>query len=176
MKNVLIVNISDTGNEGEAIRQVLERMNFLVCVKSIGRPNDFIDVLQGKIPFDFDYVILSCHGIDGQICMPVLGENIYFENEPRKNFSADDVSKFIKISGKIVINLGCTTGEFKMAHVFSEKNIYIAPEDYVDGDATLFFVIRLFYELKKGNNLKNAFKIARESDKETLLFGLFQED
>ena len=85
MNNVLIVNIDDTGNEGEALRQVLERMNYSVFMKRMGRPKDLIDILKGDF-YDFDFLILSCHGTDGNIVMPVLGENIYFENEPRGNF------------------------------------------------------------------------------------------
>ena len=45
MKNVLIVAIGDVGNEPEAIRQILERFNYFVGVKYVGRPDDFIKVL-----------------------------------------------------------------------------------------------------------------------------------
>ena len=48
MKNILIINLLNTGNEAEALRQTLEYMNFFVGIKNIGRPKDFIDVLAEK--------------------------------------------------------------------------------------------------------------------------------
>ncbi len=173
MKNVLIVHLGDVGNEGEALRQVLERMNYFVFMKNIGRPNDFIDILEGNF-FNFDFLILSCHGINGEILMPVLGESAYMENEPRGNFSADDISHYFKIDDKVIVSLGCTTGQEDMAKAFSEKNTFIAPDDYVRGDSALFFAIRLFYELNKGRNINTAFKIAKQSDEETSLFKLYK--
>ena len=152
MNNVLIVNMGDTGNEGEALRQVLEHMNYFVFMKNIGRPKDLIDILAGDF-LDFDFLILSCHGIDGDIIMPVLGENVYFENEPRGNFSAQEISKYLKVSNKIVLSLGCTTGQGETAKAFSVKNTFIAPKDYVRGDSALFFAVQLFYELKKGRDI-----------------------
>jgi len=57
-------------------------------VKFIGRPNDFIDVLKNNnLCFNFDCVVLSCHGDNGKIKMPVLGDSIYESNEPRGDFT-----------------------------------------------------------------------------------------
>lgn len=38
MQAILIVNLNDTGGETEALRQMLERFNYFVCVRNIGRP------------------------------------------------------------------------------------------------------------------------------------------
>ena len=172
MKNVLIVKMGDVGNESEALRQVLERMNYFVCMKIVGRPNDFIDFLKGNI-FDFDIAILSCHGEDGEICMPILGENVYTESEPRGNLSADEIIKNLKFADKVVLSLGCTTGRKDMAEAFSKNNTYIASDDYIKGDSALFFAIRFFYELSKNSDIKSAFDVARQSDEETKLFKLY---
>ena len=45
IQNILIINLLDTGNEAESLRQVLEYMNFFVGMKNIGRPKDFMEVL-----------------------------------------------------------------------------------------------------------------------------------
>ena len=80
-----------------------------------------------------------------------------------------------RISGKTIVNLGCTTGSNDIAVAFSATNTYIAPCDYIDGNAVLFFTIKLFYELtSKQCAIKTAYLSARETDDETQLFCLYQ--
>lgn len=86
MKKVLIVSFNDAGNEAQALRQVLELYGFLVLIKYIGRPNDFIDVLEDKVELNADYIIVSRHGEDGKIIMPKLHESIYLQDEPSMIF------------------------------------------------------------------------------------------
>lgn len=86
MKKILIVSFNDAGNEAQALRQVLELYGFLVLIKYIGRPNDFIDVLEDKVELYADYIIISCHGEDGGIIMPKLHESIYLQDEPKHDF------------------------------------------------------------------------------------------
>lgn len=173
MKNILIVNISETGNEGEALRQALENMNYFVCMKNTARPRDFMDVLAGKLPFEPDCIIISCHGDDGRIIMPTLSDCLYDDGEPRGDFSAEEVRRFIDISDKLIINLGCETGEKQLASAFSENNTYIAPTGCVEGSSALFFAIRLFYELaSKKCDVEDAYLKAKETDSETALFSM----
>ena len=62
-----------------------------------------------------------------------------------------------------------------IAKAFSKQNTYIAPNDYVEGSAALYFAISLFYELSKGGALlEEAFKVAKGKDSETELFQVFQ--
>ena len=92
-------------------------------------------------------------------------------DEPRGNFGADEVQKYLELSGKTIISLGCTTGKNAMMSVFSENNIYFAPVDYVDGNLAVFFAIRLFYEMAhNGKAVCEAYKAAKETDSETGLF------
>ena len=175
MQNILIVNLMDAGNEAEALRQTLEHMNYFVGMKNIGRPKDFMEVLAGRTPFDPDCIIISCHGENGKILMPVLGESVYFADEPKGDFSSKGIGQYLKLSGKTIINLGCTTGIDDMGAVFSRNNTYIAPSDYVEGNAALFFTIRLFYELaSKACTVKAAYLSARETDPETGSFHLYE--
>lgn len=175
MQNILIVNISGTGNEAEALRQTLENMNYFVGLKNIGRPRDFINVLAGKMPFDPDCIIISCHGHDGKIIMPILEDSLYETDEPRGDFSSEEINRFIDISGQVIINLGCTTGIKALADAFSANNIYIAPEGYIEGNAALFFTIRLFYEMASNKcDITQAYLAAKETDAETRLFCLYK--
>lgn len=177
MQNILIVNISETGNEAEALRQTLESMNYFVYIKNIGRPRDFTNVLAGKLPFDPDCIIISCHGHNGKIMMPVLQDSLYKTDEPKGDFSSEEINRFIDISGKVIINLGCTTGSKALADAFSANNIYIAPRGYIEGNAALFFAVRLFYELtSRKYDIKYAYLSAKETDDETRLFCLCQNE
>ena len=175
MKKVLIVVIGNTGSEAEALRQSLEAFGYFVAIEYIGRPNDFVSVLNGELIFEPDAIILSCHGEEGEMMMPLLGENVYVPDEPRGNMSASDIDKYLKLQGKQILNLGCTTGETAMAKAFSKQNTYIAPIDYIEGSAALYFAISLFYEMSKdGAQLEDAFKVAKAKDSETELFQLFR--
>ena len=174
MKTVLIVAFSDTGNEAEALRQTLESFGLFVATKYIGRPNDFISVLRGEMPIDTDFIIFSCHGDDGKFIMPVLGENIYVPDEPKGNLGREDIEKFMHLSGKIILSLGCTTGTPETSRIFAKNNIYIAPIDYIEGRSALFFAIKFFYEvLQNGKDAKNAYELAKANDAETALFGFY---
>lgn len=174
MKSILILVIGSTGNEPEALRQSLEYFGYFVAIKYIGRPNDLISVMKGDFLFDPDCIILSCHGENGEIIMPVLGDDVYEADEPRGNFSASDIDKYLKLKNKLILNLGCTTGEKALAKAFSKKNTYIASDDYTEGNAALYFAISLFYELSKGTELDKSYKIAKATDSETKLFKIFQ--
>lgn len=174
MKSILILVIGNTGNEPEALRQSLEYFGFFVAIKYIGRPNDLISVMKGDFLFDPDCIILSCHGENGEIIMPVLGDDVYEADEPRGNFSASDIDKYLKLKNKLILNLGCTTGEKALAKAFSKKNTYIASDDYTEGNAALYFAISLFYELSNGTELDKSYKIAKATDSETKLFKIFK--
>jgi len=153
VKNILILVIGSTGNEPEALRQSLEYFGYFVAVKYIGRPNDLISVLKGDLTFDADCIILSCHGENGEIIMPTLGDDVYETDEPRGNISASDTDKYLNLKNKLILNLGCTTGEKALAKAFSKQNTYIASDDYTEGNAALYFAISLFYEISKGTEL-----------------------
>ena len=171
-KTVLIAVIGNVGNEPEALRQSLESFGYLVVLKGIGRPKDLTDILEGICPVDFDYLILACHGENGAIVMPALAENIYLPDEYRENFSGEQIARHLALSGKVIINSGCTTGGASLREAFSRANFYVAPNDYVEGNAAVFFIIHLFYELAKGKALREALEQARKTDEETKLFAL----
>ena len=171
--SVLLLDFGDTGNEAEAIRQCLEWFGYDVLKCNIGRPIDFIKVLSGDYFAEYKYLIISCHEIDGEIIMPELQESVYTADEPKGNFGAHEISKYIKLEGKIIINTGCSTGssdEMKKAFV-SSSNFYISPSGDPQGNSSLFFVVSLFYYLKN-NNLIDSVNLAKLANKETILFSI----
>ncbi len=149
---VLIVDMRDTGNEMEAIRQTLEWFDHTVMKVAVGRPRHFMEVLRGDRGTDFDVMIISGHGDEGAFLVPELAAEIYESDEPRDRlFRADEVRKCLKLENKIIMSLCCTTGSKEMAEVFSEKNEYYAYKGYVDGDQPLKDVVDWFYRHQEFN-------------------------
>lgn len=163
----LLVTVGNTGNEAETLRQALELFGFRVLRINIGRPNDFIDILQDKIGFEYEYLIISCHGDSGKILMDKLDESIYTKNEPKGNFGAAEFDKYLKIKNKIIISTGCTTGNKSLADIItSRKNVYIAPNDYISATSMALFTIFFFYNLKKENDIVKAYNLSKSFYKE----------
>lgn len=169
----LIAAWGNTGNEPEVLRQTLECFGCLVLTKYIGRPNDLISILQGRTLFEADIVILSCHGEHGRILMPRLDDSVYDPDEPKLSFSASEITKYLRLSGKTIINTGCTTGRPELAAAFSRQNSYIAPSDYVEGNAVPLFCVDFFYQLiQNQRSVRDAWHHAHSLDRETTVFQL----
>lgn len=177
MKVALIVG--DTGNEAHAIRYTLEDFGAEVMTKWIGRPNAFLTALtkDGLYP-GFDTLVLSFHGYDGFFLMPELGEEIYEEGEPRVDIGPKEIRQFASLEGKTVLSTGCETGKSKLAQAFLDAGCkaYIAPEEAVDGNATVIFTQLFFYEkIQNNRKTEEAFRLAQGIDSETGYFRLFQK-
>ncbi|MEI4789232.1 delta-aminolevulinic acid dehydratase [Bacillus sp. FJAT-53060] len=165
--------------ESFALRAALENFGAKVDMHWIGRPNDLIDVLSGRNRGETDYFLLCFHGEEGKLVMPELGEDVYEDVEPRgAAFGADEIKRYASLKGAHVISTGCTLGEKKLADAFLETGAlsYIAPDDYIDGNAAFIFVLTMLYELM--NNTKTvraAFDQASSIDEETKLFQLYMQ-
>ena len=169
-KTVAIISIDETGCD-EALRHVLESFGYLVVMYWVSRPRHFIDLLQGKMITKFDFIIIDSHGDDGKIVMPELGEDIYYPDEPRGNFGVNEISKYLTWKDTCVIINGCSTGTEDMAKVFvKNNNIFLAPDDYIEGDSDLIFVVLFFYYLTRGFDIETAYKKASSLDDETGMY------
>lgn len=176
--NVALVVGENADLQAQALRANLEYFGAKVVTYWTGRPFDFIDVLSGKSIYDdIEYIAFCFHGDEGKFVMTELGEDIYEEGEPRGDLGVEEVKRYAKISGKYIINGGCTLGEKTLAEVFIEKGAkaYIGSVDYVDGNASLLFMTRFFYEcINNEASIEEAFQIAKEMDKETRTFKLYR--
>ena len=75
---------------------------------------------------------------------------------------------YIKLSNKIIINTGCSTGNNNMMDVFSKNNnIYIGPTDYVDYNTVFIFAINMFYSLSRNLDVFTSFNKVRQLDNDT---------
>ncbi|GAB0169350.1 delta-aminolevulinic acid dehydratase [Lysinibacillus sp. CTST325] len=175
---VSLVVGSNCDIESLALRSVLESFGVRVTLHLIGRPNDFIDVLSGEDLDDrVDYLILNFHGDEGRFCMPELGPEIYELNEPRGEFfGPQEISNYCKLKDVKVIASGCTLGEKQLATAFFKSGChsYLGPDDYIDGNANLMFLIRFMYEIIANERTQQeAFEITKSIDKETSMYQLY---
>ena len=174
MKRVLILNGEGAALENIAIRSVLEYFGYIVIMCNIGRPQDYFDVFGGKHNFNYDYLIIGCHGDDGKIIVPILGENVYYQNEWRNNIGYEELQGLVKIKDKTVICTGCTTGAGELYKEFNRNNnTFVAPTDYIEGNGSLLFIVNLFYHLSNGLSFKDSFAIASSIDTETKLYKIY---
>ena len=174
MKRVLILNDEGAALENIAIRSVLEYFGYIVIMYNIGRPQDYFDIFSGKQNFNYDYLIIGCHGDDGKIIVPILGENVYYQNECRNNIGYEELQGLVKIKDKTVICTGCTTGAGELCKEFNRNNnIFVAPTDYIEANNSLMFIVNLFYHLSNGLSFKDSFTRAGSIDGETELYALY---
>ncbi len=149
--------------ESVALRGALEYLGYIVSIHWIGSKELFLKLLSGKITTD-ETVIISGHGYKNGFLLS--GEKI---------IKPEEFKKQVNWKNKNVISLGCCTGTKEFADVFIKGGvkIYIAPDDYPDGNATLVFAIYLFFLIKKGDSLSVALKKAKQLDEDLDSFKLY---
>lgn len=174
MKKVLILDDCSVGVENYAIRNVLESFGYLVTIYPIGRSQHYFEVLGEKENLDYDYLIIGCHGDNGKIIVPVLGEEVYYSDECRGNLGFEELHGKVTISNKTVICTGCTTGSGALYKAFTNhNNTFIAPSDYIEGKSDLLFVVNMFYHLSNSISLEDAYRLASKIDSETALYKIY---
>jgi hypothetical protein len=162
--------------EALALRQTLEYFGFEVFTKWIGRPNDFIDFLRGKL-FDsrINLFILCLHGQNQKFVMPKLSKEIYFQDEERKNIGYETINSNILLKDKVLISTACAVGNSKIGNSFTKNNsIFIASKGYVEGNSALLFVQMFMYNLMNFNDVFKAFELCNNFDEEISTFKIFK--
>ncbi|KKO54041.1 hypothetical protein [Paenibacillus sp. DMB20] len=177
--NIALVCGPDCDMETQAMRNTFEFFGARVFTYWIGRPNDFISVLNGEDLYpDTDMIVLNFHGDEGNFIMPELGEEVYEDGEPKGDFGVEEIKRYAKLEGKVVFGNGCSLGEPVLARAFLDGGcrVYIGPDDYPDGNAALMFMQRLFYEIIQNNrSLQEAYRIARSTDEETTMYQIYEK-
>ena len=119
-------------------------------------------------------LIIGCHGDNGKIIVPVLGEEVYYSDECRGNLGFEELHGKVTISNKTVICTGCTTGSGALYKAFTNhNNTFIAPSDYIEGKSDLLFVVNMFYHLSNSISLEDAYRLASKIDSETALYKIY---
>lgn len=175
-KNSLDIICIDDNLEALAIRSVLEYWQVKVNLYLIGKSQDLIDILKQQKSTS-ENILIMCHGDEKGICLPELVSEIAKTQPYDKHITAINLHEFLNISATTVINTGCKTGTTDFANAFLRNGCqnYIAPIDYPEGNASLFFIINFYYQLFVNNeDVKKAHQKAKSSDgNETDMFELF---
>ena len=158
-----MVLVSYTDLEAMTLRNGLECFNYRTEIHRVGSRPQFIEILRGNIP-TFRYVVLSCHGDENGLVVP-------YQNP----VSAMELAQVAHLPGHTVISLGCITGTEALANAFLSGGCeaYVAPTDYVNANAALFFAMHLFYFLAARCSLSEAVEESRKHDAECSLFKLW---
>ncbi len=138
----------DDALEALAIRSVLERWGAKVTLHLVGQAADIVRILGGAEVIS-KHIILSCHGDERGLLLPELASSVEETQPYHKVLTAANLREFLRLPDCLVINTGCSLGTPEFAAAFLESGCekYIGAADYPEGDWTLFYVLRFFYEL-----------------------------
>ena len=169
---VLLIELD---NQGEAIRAALEQFGLRVTLVRIGQARHLVTALSDIGAAE--YVVLDCHGEDGDILIPELAPELEAQQPFRRRLTPADVSTFAHLNGAWVISIGCTTATPAMGQALLRRGAlgYLAPAGYPDGAHAFFAVTYLFYELSQGRDIRNAFSRLRQHDHEMAMWRLHAE-
>jgi hypothetical protein len=162
-------------NQGEAVRAALEQFGLRVTLVRIGQARHLVAALSDIGAAR--YVVLDCHGEDGNIFIPELAPELEAQQPFHQRMTPEDVTTFARLDGALVISTGCTTATPAMGQAVLGRGAlgYLAPVGYPDGGAAFFAITYLFYELSQGRDIRQAFNRLREHDLELAMWRLHTE-
>lgn len=138
--------------EAQAVRAVLEYLDYAVIVHWIGTPGDFLTVL-GQGDTAPRYLVITGHGDENDGFY--LGEYADFIDISmlRNHYlPAEAIAPVVNLPGCTVIASACAAGVEKMGRAFSGRGAlraYIACRDYPDGSDMLVFLVNFFHGLMR---------------------------
>ena len=170
-----IIEGPSTSNESEALRQALEYFGYRISKSVIGRPADLKKHLNENRS---RFVILSIHGLKGRMVMPELASEIYHPSEPMGDLEPKDLSDVQDLPDIHLMTSGCSLFTIEWQNLWRDKQVasYISPSSDVEGNSSLQFFFRYFYELiQHGRCISEAFEVARGIDDQTAYFAMFDK-
>lgn len=174
--NLLDIVAIDDSLEALAIRAAVEWWGMVTRTYFIGKSEDLVELFNGK-ETRAPHLLLMCHGTEKGIVLPELGTEIA-KNQPYNYcLTPANLAEFLSLQGQTVISTGCKTGTKAFADAFlnAGAHSFIAPSDFPEGDASLFFLLNFYYfSFSKSLSVKEAHDRSRRADKNTGMFTLFE--
>jgi hypothetical protein len=168
--------VCDTGFQGYAMRAGLEQLGIKVNFFPVGLAQHLVNVLSGA-EATAPYVIIDTHGDEGDLLLPELAPEYAATQRFNGRLTAGDLATFVNLPGRVVISLGCDTGDEALARVFLDHGCiaYIGPQGAPFGYSSYFFPVFLFYELthNPGRSLADALAHVCAHDNELGMFRLY---
>lgn len=168
-----LIDIDDSS--ARPLRDALEEFGIRVHYHPIGQSRHIVAALGSDRPVA-PFVILGCHGDDGRILLPELGEPIASEQPFTGLMGADEVRRHLRLTGSFVVSIGCETGSAELADAFLDAGAagYFAPQEAPDGHAAFLVAVLFFYELTAGRTVAEAAERARGYDSATSTWQLWR--
>lgn len=167
-----LVDIDDSSSR--PIRDALEEFGIRVHYHPIGQPRHIVAALGSTRPVA-PFVILGCHGDEGRILLPELGEPVASAQPFNGLMGPDEVRRHLRLAGSFVVSLGCETGSPELAEAFLDAGAagYFAPQEAPDGHAAFLVAVLFFYGLTGGKTVAEAAQRARGYDGATSMWRLW---
>lgn len=168
-----VLDLIDLGDDGPAIRALLEQFGLRVNRVPIGQARHLVTALS--LHHGTEFVVLDCHGVDGGVVLPELSEELEREQPFHGVLTADDLRGFARFDRATVISTGCDTGMPRLAEAVLACGAagYLAPAGQPEGHASLFALSYLFYELAEGRSAAAAAERLRGHDAELAMWRYF---
>ncbi len=161
-----LVNIDDSSSR--PLRDALEEFGIRVLYHPVRQPRHIVTAL-GSDRTVAPFVVLGCHGDEGRILLPELGEPIASDQPFNGLLGPDEVRRHLQLSGSFVVSIGCETGRPELAEAFLDAGAvgYFAPQEAPDGHVAFLVALLFFYELTGGMAAVEAAQRARRYDAAT---------
>ena len=174
--SVDVVDIT-VGTEAVALRAALEQFDIQVRRFPVGQARHLLTLLSGDEALA-QHVILCCHGDDGGIVLPELGEQFEAMQPVHGILTGEALRDRIHLPERVVIATGCQTGNPQLAHAFLTGccAAYIGPTGGPYGDSVVVAIVLLFHELMRGRTLAEAMARVRSYDDELATWQLWERD
>ena len=163
----------DNSLECQALRANLEWWGIQVHMYWIGKASDLIAWnRQSNSP----HIFLGCHGSEEGILLPELSEELAAQEPFATYLDAESIVQHFQFRSNTLLSNGCITGSRALAKAFLQSGTkhYLAPKEYIEGNASLLFSTCFYYFLFcKNVPVELAFEKASSIDEHTESFKLF---
>ncbi|QQS64678.1 hypothetical protein IPO96_03840 [Candidatus Saccharibacteria bacterium] len=167
-----ILDLSDT-QTANVLKATLENYGIKTNYFPAALAEHLKKVLGGSDYAKAPYLIIAAHGAEqeGSLHMDTLADELAATQDFHGQMTPEDLSKFVDVKDKVVINVACVGGEKELAKVFIEKGgakAYIAETSSPFHYVSSLFPTLLFYFLTNYTNLSlaEAFERAKAADAE----------
>ncbi|MEH2180232.1 hypothetical protein [Nostoc sp.] len=141
----------------------------------VGNSAQIVDFLSSKP--DHDVIIISGHGDERGLLLPELVEEIRSNYPYNDVICPEDFAQFLKLDWNIVVNASCMCGVQPLADVFlaGGAGYYIAPNNYLEGNASLMYLLNFLYEyMQNEQNVDSAHSASSAHSDDRRQFTLFK--
>ena len=157
---------------GVVLRDALEVFGVRVDRTPVGQARQLVTALSRgpRAP----YVLLACHGEDGDVVLPELDPQLERYQPFSRRLTPDGLRSFARFEGAVVIATGCDTGHPDLVRAVLDcgASAYVAPAGAPFGYASFFAPVLLFYELTEQRSLEEAVRRLAAHDRELGAWGL----